>query len=415
METSNLSRAIRDFKLLRSEVMARSEEILSLLEREMLWTTGVVDAVHDKRPPLAYNPTTGLTDNVEFERRDSFNMGVRLTGEDYFNPVATGSSDSIFSDASKRTSATGRPTQRQSVISFQIGRTGSNSFPRKGPRNGAVKKDGQQIGGSGRALGKPKSEAGGGGGNTRRSSLNQQKSGTSSSKGELQNETSLEGSEEVLVAASPPTSIKPLPIITEVPSRYNSFTDDANIPQAPSENLMKDAQERNIYAKNSYHKSVMIDVDKYRVTSMTSSLVVGTSDISLEQEGLPGEKDATPPTIEMEAGQVKSKITSSHPSTVKRSKSHASTIKPSAGTLPPVARVVTRSGLRVPVAPTTFQCYFLLPAFDHRGRTITPDNLVEFGEISATFSLNGIHPRSRFMNFWDITATSEHFFCIFPL
>ncbi|KAI8836222.1 hypothetical protein BJ741DRAFT_708683 [Chytriomyces cf. hyalinus JEL632] len=394
METSNLSRAIRDLKALRSEVMARSEEILSLLEREMLWTG--VDLAHDKRPQ-AYQ-LAGLLDNAESERRDSVSMGVRLTGDDYFNVVA-GSSDSIFSDSSKRNSVAGRPASRPSVTSFQLSRNGSHSFPRRGPRNGGAKKDGQQNGGKPPA--KPKSE---GGGYFRTTSFNQQKSGTGSSKSELQNEISLEGSVEEL-AASPRMSIKPLPIIAELPSRSTSFADVVAIPQIPSENLVKQAFERNMATKDSYQKSVMIDIDKFQSPSITSSLVVGTSDISLEAEELPGGKETTPPTIEMEAGQVKSKIASSHASSIKRKKSRTSTIKPSASTLPTVARVVTRSGLRVPLAPTKFQVFFLLPAFDHRGRMISSEALSEFGEISATFSLNGIHPRSRFMNIWDITAT----------
>ncbi|KAJ3243480.1 Potassium voltage-gated channel sub H member 7 [Chytriomyces hyalinus] len=398
MEMSNLSRAIRDLKALRAEVMARSEEILSLLEREMLWNG--VDPAHDKRPQ-AYQ-LANVFDNAESERRDSVTMGVRLTGDDYFNVVA-GSSDSIFSDSSKRTSVAGRPAPRPSVLSFQLTRNGSNSFPRRGPRNGAVKKDGQQN--DRKLSGKPKSE---GGGFVRTTSLNQQKSGTGSSKSELQNEISLEGSVEEL-ATSPRMSVKPLPIITELPSRSTSFADVVAIPQIPLENLSKQVFERNMATKDSYQKSVMIDIDKFRSPSITSSLVVGTSDISLEAEDIPSGKDATPPTIEMEAGQVKSKIASSHASTMKRKKSHSSTIKPSASTVPTVARVVTRSGLRVPPAPTKFQFYFLLPAFDHRGRIITPEVLAEFGEISATFRLNGIHPRSRFMNVWDITATSEKY------
>ncbi|TPX52627.1 hypothetical protein CcCBS67573_g09835 [Chytriomyces confervae] len=45
---------------------------------------------------------------------------------------------------------------------------------------------------------------------------------------------------------------------------------------------------------------------------------------------------------------------------------------------------------------------FLLPAYDHKGRRVTTEQLSAFGTLSINFRVNGIHPRSLFSNVWDL-------------
>ncbi|KAJ3392571.1 hypothetical protein HDU80_010847 [Chytriomyces hyalinus] len=69
---------------------------------------------------------------------------------------------------------------------------------------------------------------------------------------------------------------------------------------------------------------------------------------------------------------------------------------------------------RVPIPPatpptatpsppqSTLANIFLLPAYDHKGRRVTTEQLSAFGTLSINFRVNGIHPRSLFSNVWDL-------------
>ncbi|TPX64952.1 hypothetical protein CcCBS67573_g08267 [Chytriomyces confervae] len=53
--------------------------------------------------------------------------------------------------------------------------------------------------------------------------------------------------------------------------------------------------------------------------------------------------------------------------------------------------------------PPNFLEYFLLfPAYDYKGRNVTIASLAAFGTINPVFHLNGIHPRSLFSNIWNL-------------
>ncbi|KAI8822831.1 hypothetical protein BJ741DRAFT_635030 [Chytriomyces cf. hyalinus JEL632] len=78
---------------------------------------------------------------------------------------------------------------------------------------------------------------------------------------------------------------------------------------------------------------------------------------------------------------------------------------------------------RVPIPPATpptttpspphnaLANIFLLPAYDHKGRRVTTEQLSAFGPLSINFRVNGIHPRSLFSNVWDLFSA----FVIFTL
>ncbi|KAI8832789.1 hypothetical protein BJ741DRAFT_613733 [Chytriomyces cf. hyalinus JEL632] len=52
--------------------------------------------------------------------------------------------------------------------------------------------------------------------------------------------------------------------------------------------------------------------------------------------------------------------------------------------------------------PNFFAYLFLLPAYDYKGRRVSVESLAAFGKITAVFHVNGIHPRSLFSNIWDL-------------
>ncbi|KAJ3225026.1 hypothetical protein HDU81_008182 [Chytriomyces hyalinus] len=55
------------------------------------------------------------------------------------------------------------------------------------------------------------------------------------------------------------------------------------------------------------------------------------------------------------------------------------------------------------IPPTFLEHFFLFPAYDRKGRRIELESLSAFGNIHATFYVNGIHPRSQFSNVWDLS------------
>ncbi|TPX63958.1 hypothetical protein CcCBS67573_g08540 [Chytriomyces confervae] len=54
-------------------------------------------------------------------------------------------------------------------------------------------------------------------------------------------------------------------------------------------------------------------------------------------------------------------------------------------------------------APSFPAYLFLFPAYDYKGRRVSVESLAAFGKINPTFHVNGIHPRSMFSNIWDLT------------
>ncbi|KAJ3253884.1 hypothetical protein HDU77_004331 [Chytriomyces hyalinus] len=66
-----------------------------------------------------------------------------------------------------------------------------------------------------------------------------------------------------------------------------------------------------------------------------------------------------------------------------------------------VKRALTSKKLQGP-PPSFLRYFFLFPAFDHKGRRITLDSLAAFGSLHPEFHVNGIHSRSLFSNIWDL-------------
>ncbi|TPX71605.1 hypothetical protein CcCBS67573_g06132 [Chytriomyces confervae] len=54
-------------------------------------------------------------------------------------------------------------------------------------------------------------------------------------------------------------------------------------------------------------------------------------------------------------------------------------------------------------APSFLAYFFLFPAYDYKGRRVTVESLAAFGKINPVFHVNGIHPRSMFANIWDLS------------
>ncbi|KAJ3404269.1 Potassium voltage-gated channel sub H member 7 [Chytriomyces hyalinus] len=65
-------------------------------------------------------------------------------------------------------------------------------------------------------------------------------------------------------------------------------------------------------------------------------------------------------------------------------------------------RALTTKKLQGP-PPSFLKYFFLFPAFDHKGRRITLESLAAFGSLEPEFHVNGIHSRSLFSNIWDLT------------
>ncbi|KAJ3225025.1 hypothetical protein HDU81_008181, partial [Chytriomyces hyalinus] len=66
-----------------------------------------------------------------------------------------------------------------------------------------------------------------------------------------------------------------------------------------------------------------------------------------------------------------------------------------------VKRSPTAKKLQGP-PPSFLKYFFLFPAFDHKGRRITLESLAAFGSLQPEFHVNGIHSRSLFSNLWDL-------------